>query len=296
MAIAILAVSGTLGGGFCHAQTIVASINGDPITDIDINERMKLLRVLRKPATREAAIESLFTDRLEIREAAKFGLRPGDSEASQEIIKAAQEMKIPPDALVGALQGAGVSPEHFKAHFGAGFAFTVLVQALNKGVEASEQQVRAELAKQGGKAAAGNEFTVRQIIFTIPNDASMASFNARVQETENLRARFVDCESGMALARAMPDVTVRSPLTKTEAELGESLVQILDKTPVGHLTPAQRSASGLEMIAVCGKAAAKDTSAVRAAISQKILAAHLAADAERRLKEMRAKAVVVNHQ
>lgn len=296
MTVALLAVSGTLGGGRCFAQTIVVSINGDPITDIDINERMKMLRVLRKPATREAAIESLFADRLKIREATKFGLRPGDSEASQQIIKVAQEMKMPPDALVAALQRAGVSQEHFKAHFGADFALIVLVQALNKGVEASEQQVRAELAKQGGKAAAGNEYTVRQIIFTVPNDASVASFNARVQETENLRARFVDCESGLALVRAMPDVTIRSPLTKTEAELGEGLVQLLDKTPVGRLTPAQRSTSGLEMIAVCGKAAAKDTSAVRAAISQKILAEHFASEAERRLKEMREKAVIVNHQ
>jgi peptidyl-prolyl cis-trans isomerase SurA len=296
MAVAFLAVSGTLGAGRCSAQTIVASINGDPITDIDINERMKMLRVLRKPASREAAIESLFADRLEIRETGKFGLHPGDAEVSQEIIKVAQEMKMPPDALVGALQQAGVSQEHFKAHFMADFAFTVLMQALNKGVEASEEQVRAELAKQGGNAAAGNEYTVRQIIFTLPTNTSVAGFNARVQETETLRARFVDCETGVALAREMPDVTVRAPLTKTEAELGEGLVQLLEKTPVGRLTPAQRSASGLEMIAVCGKAAAKDTSAVRAAISQKILAEHVAAHAKRRLKEMRAKAVIVNHQ
>jgi peptidyl-prolyl cis-trans isomerase SurA len=42
------------------AQAIIASINGDPITNIDIDERMKMLRVLHKPATREAAIESLY--------------------------------------------------------------------------------------------------------------------------------------------------------------------------------------------------------------------------------------------
>jgi len=46
---------------------------------------------------------------------------------------------------------------------------------------------------------------------------------------------------------------------------------------------------------VCAKGAAKDDSAVRTAISQKLLAAHIEADAERRLKELRARAVVVNH-
>ncbi len=65
------------GGGQGHAQAIVASINGDPITDIDIDQRMKLLRVLRKPATRDAAIESLFTDHLET-------AKPGNLASSQE--------------------------------------------------------------------------------------------------------------------------------------------------------------------------------------------------------------------
>lgn len=275
------------------AQAIVSSINGDPITDLDIAERMKMLKVLRKPATRDAAIESLYADRLEAREAAKFGVRPSDAEATQQIVNVALEMKVAPEALVGALQQAGVSRDHLNAHFSADYAFEVLVHALNKGVEASEEQVRAELAKQGGKAASGPEYTVRQVIFTVPNHATVAMLNERAQEAQQLRTRFVDCESGTALARELKDVTVRDPLRRSAVELSEGLRQLLDKTQVGHLTPPQRSASGLEMVAVCGKDTAKDTSAARAAIAQKILAAHIAADKQRRLKELRAKAVIV---
>src|ERR1700730_433995 len=69
-----------LAGGPPFTPEIVASINGDSITNIDIDERMKMLRVLRKPATRDTAIESLFTDRLEIHEAGKFGVDPRDSD------------------------------------------------------------------------------------------------------------------------------------------------------------------------------------------------------------------------
>lgn len=275
------------------AQTIVSSINGDPITDFDVAERIKMLKVLRKPATREAAIESLYADRLETREAAKFGVRPGDAEASQEIVTLAQEMKVAPEALVAALQQAGVGVDHFKAHFAAEYAFSVLVHAMNKGVEASEAQVRAELAKQGGKAASGPEYTVRQVIFTVPNTATVAMLNERAQEAEQLRARFVDCESGTALARELRDVTVRDPVKRSAVELNEGLRQMLEKTPVGRLTPPQRSLSGLELLAVCSKDTAKDTSAARAAIAQKILANHIAADKQRRLKELRAKAVIV---
>jgi len=274
VAVAAIATLMALAGSSAFAQEIVASINGDPITNIDIDERMKMLRVLRKTATRDAAIESLFTDRLEIREADKFGVDPKDSDISQQIVTVAQEMKLAPDALVEALQHAGV-------------------KAFNKGVEASEEQVRAELAKQGGKAASGTAYTVRQIIFAIPHATTVTTLTERAHEAEQLRARFTDCESGLPLARAINDVTVRDPLTKTAVEIGESLRQLLDKTPAGHLTPPQRSSEGLEMIAVCAKGTAKDDSAARAAISQKILAAHNAADGERRLKELRARAVIV---
>lgn len=277
------------------AQTIVASVNGDPVTNIDIDERMKMLRVLHKPASRDDAIESLFADRLERSEAAKFGVRPSDAEASQEVVRVAQEMKVQPEALVASLQQAGVSPDHFKAHFAADYGFGAIVQAMNKGVEASEQQVRAELAKQGGKAAAGTEYTVRQVIFTVQNNATVAMLNARGHEAEDLRSRFTDCESGVPLARSIADVTVRDPLKRTGAEISEALRQLLDKTPTGHLTPPQRSTSGIEMIAVCNKTDAKDTSAVRAAISQRLIAAHIAEDTKRRLKELRERAVVVKH-
>ncbi|MGB6324333.1 MAG: SurA N-terminal domain-containing protein [Methylocella sp.] len=293
VAVALIGAFVALAGGPAFAQEIVASINGDPITNIDIDERMKMLRVLRKPATRDAAIDSLFADRLEIDEAGKFSIYPKDSDISQQIVTVAQDMKLAPEALVEALQHAGVTPDHFKAHFRADLAFNVLVQALNKGVDASEEEVRAELAKEGGKAASGTEYTVRQIIFAIPRSATVAALTERAHEAEQLRARFTDCDSGVPLVRAMNDVTVRDPLTKTSVEIGERLRQLLDNTPAGHLTAPQRSSEGLEMIAVCAKGAAKDDSAARAAISKKILAAHIAADGERRLKELRARAVIV---
>jgi peptidyl-prolyl cis-trans isomerase SurA len=294
VAVAAIAAFMAPSGSPAVAQEIVASIDGDPITNIDIDERMKMLRVLRKPATRDAAIESLFTDRLEIHETDKFGIDPKDSDISQQIVKVAQDMKLAPAALVEALQHAGVTPDHFKAHFRADLAFNVLVQEFNKGVEASEEQVRAELAKQGGKAASGTAYTVRQIIFAIPHAATVADLTQRAREAEQLRARFTDCDSGLPLARAINDVTVRDSLTKTAVGISESLRQLLDKTPAGHITAPQRSTEGLEMIAVCAKGTAKDDSAARTAISQKILAAHVAADGERRLKDLRARAVIVH--
>jgi peptidyl-prolyl cis-trans isomerase SurA len=294
-AITFIAACLVPAGDLAVAQTIVASINGDPITNIDIDERMKMLRVLRKPATREVAIESLFSDRLKIREAGKYGISPQDGDLSPQVVSTAKEMNLPPEALIAALEHAGVTPDHFKAHFRAELAFGILVQALNKGVEASEAQVRDELAKQGGKAASGTEYTVRQVILAVPHSTTPATLTERTHDAERLREKFLSCESGIPIAEAMTDVTIRDPIVRTAVELNDRLRQLLDSTPTGHLTPPNRTTEGIEMVAVCKKGASKDDSAARAAIAQKLLAAHIAADAERRLKELRAKAVVAKY-
>ena len=65
------------------------------------------------------------------------------------------------------MQRAGVSTQHIKDHFGADFEFNLMVQAYNKGVDASETAIRAELAKDGGKSAAGVDYKLHQVIFTL---------------------------------------------------------------------------------------------------------------------------------
>jgi peptidyl-prolyl cis-trans isomerase SurA len=275
------------------AQAIIASVNGDPVTDLDLNQQMKLLGVLHKPADKQAALESLFIEHLKTREAVKYGVDPKDAEINQQIVISAQEMKIAPEALVAALQHSSVTPEHFKAYFKGEIAFTILVQALNKGVEASESEVRAELAKEGGKAAAGEDYSLRQIIFTLPNKLTPTIINERAHEAEQLRQRFTDCDTGVPIARTFNDVTVRDALTRSTRELSEGFRQILDKTPMGHLSAPQRSAAGLEMVALCSKKPSKDDTAVRNTISQKLLAAHIAEDSKRRIKELRDHAIIV---
>jgi peptidyl-prolyl cis-trans isomerase SurA len=276
-----------------HAQVIIATVNGDPITDIDLEERMKLLRVLHQPATHDAALESMIEDQLKLDETAKFKIKVSDAEIGQQISKVADQLKMAPQALFEAIQEAGIPESHFKDHFAADFQFNMLVQAYNKGVDASESQVRAELAREGGTAAAGIDYRVHQVIFTVLSTEKPADIEAKMKAAEQLRTRFTDCDSGLALARSMEDVAVQDEITRNSLQLSEGLKQLLDKTPAGHLTPPSRSSEGIEMIAVCSKDASTDDTALRNAISQKLLAAEIDADAVRRLKEMRSYAVVV---
>lgn len=277
-----------------RAQVIIATVNGDPITDIDVEARMKLLRVLRQPATHDAALESMIDDQLKLDETAEFKIKASDSEIGQQIGKDAAELKIAPQALLEELQSSGILDSNLKEYFAAEYQFLLLVQAYNKGVEASETQVRAELAKDGGKAAAGTDYKIRQIIFAVfSSTATAADIEGKMKAAQQLRTRFTDCDSGIPLAQGMDDVAVKEPLTRNSLQLSDTVKDLLDKTPVGHLTPPERTADGIEMIAVCGKGVSDDDSALRDAISQRLLQAEIEADAAKRLKEMRSEAIVV---
>lgn len=291
--IAILATLMFLPASHARAQAIIATVNDEPITDMDLEQRMKLLHVLQQPATRDAAMNSLIDDQVMLEETGKFKISASNAEIVQEISIVAGKLKMAPEALMGAMQSAGISESHIKDHFAAAYQFNLLVRAYMKGVDPSETQIRAELAREGGKSAAGIDYKVHQVIFAVFQSDSPALTEEKMKAAEQLRARFTDCDSGLAMARNTEDVAVKEEIIRNSLQLSEGLKQLLDKTPVGHLTPPQRTASGIEMIAVCSKNLSDDDTALRNAISEKLLAGEIEADAARRLKELRSYAVVV---
>ncbi len=274
------------------AQVIIATVNNNPITNIDLEQRMKMLRVLKQPATSEAAFESLVDDHVKEDDIKKYAVKPGDAEINNQILDVAKEMKVDPNNLVAELGRAGVSTDHYKAHFATDYAFDLITRAFNKGVEASEIEVRAELAKEGGKSAAGTEYSVRQIILPLPGNAPQATVEARSHLAEQIKTRFTDCATGVPMIQAMDEAVIKNPISRTSLQLGTGLKDVLDKTPMGHVTPPQRTATGIEMLALCSKGAAKDDTTAHDAIAQKLLNARYAKIEADRLKELRSYAVI----
>jgi peptidyl-prolyl cis-trans isomerase SurA len=274
------------------AQNVVVTVNDSPITNYDVAQRMKLLGVLRLPASQQAAVESLISDKLKLNETRKYGINPSEPEITNEAARDAGERKIPPQQLAAGLQRSGIDKQHWLEHWRAGLSWRVLVGALNKSVSVSEEEVRAEMAKKGNTVAA-QEYRIQQIIFVVPRDAGAAAYSARMSEANGLRNRFRDCASGIQLARALRDVAVQPPVSRRANALSDELVNILNKTPVGQLTAPSRGPTGIEMVALCGKTDAGSSTAASEAVRETLLTRKLQGDADRRLAELRKRAVIV---
>src|ERR1700676_1382819 len=67
-----------------HAQSVVVMVNGEPITNYDIEQRSKLtFLTTHKPANRQQVIDELIDEKVKIKEGKKFGVDPTASDIDQ---------------------------------------------------------------------------------------------------------------------------------------------------------------------------------------------------------------------
>ena len=273
-----------------YAQAVVAAVNDDPITNVDIDQHMKILKVLRKPSTKEAALESVIETRLKLMETAKYKLSAGNQDIGAALTVAGRPLKMDAPQLATALHGSGISDDQWQQKFKAEAAWMIFVRALNRALEVSENDVRNELAKDNKTRA--TEYTIRQVIMVVPASAGAAGLQAKMAQAQALRARFTDCDTGIELARGMTDTAVREPMTRSASALTPEIRQMLDQTAVGHLTTPTRGATGVELIAVCRKIDREDSSAAEN-VRNELLARKLQGASDSRYRDLRSKAIIV---
>jgi len=97
------------------------------------------------------------------------------------------------------------------------------------------------------------EYQMRPIVLIVPRGAAPAAAEIRRKEAEALRARVQTCDEATALFKSMQNAAIREPVSKTSADLPAPLREVLDKTPIGHLTAPEVTKQGIEMVALCGR-------------------------------------------
>ena len=102
---------------------------------------------------------------------------------------------------------------------------------------------------------------MRPILLVVPHGSS------RPPHTKPASAMPMRCghdspavNDGIPFARALPETAVRDPVNKSSTDLQQELRDILDKTEIGHLTPPEQTAEGIQMFAVCSKKESKSDS------------------------------------
>src|ERR1022692_4260627 len=277
------------------AQVVVVA-NGSPITAYDIEQRAKLLtESTHKTPTRQEVINDLIDDRLKIAKAKSYGFEVPDAEVDQAFANMAKNQHITPEQFSQFLGRAGVSPNTVKARIRAELTWTQLVRGrYSASLEIGESEISKALSERNDSQGdvAGYIYTLYPVIVLVPPGSSAAVMEAKRHEAENLRGRFVSCNEGLAFSRALRDVAVREPISRSSADLTPQLREVLGSIQVGHLTTPEPTAQGLQMFALCDKKESKTDSPLKREVRQELYSKRFEIESKRFLDEIRKSAMI----
>ncbi len=279
-----------------RAQQVVAFVNGQPITTLDVEHRSKFIQMsTKKVPPRKEVLDSLIDEILEVNEAKRFNLEVPDSEVDNSYSNVATRMGIDAQKLTQLLANGGASGDTLKRRLRAQIAWTNLVRGRYKAsLEIRDKDVEAQLQlhKPEEKKDIGYEYIMRPVVFIVPRGSADTAYEARKREAEALRVRFLTCNDGISFARALPDVAVRDQVSKYSADLAQQLRDILDGTAIGHLTPPETTAEGVQMFAVCDKKETKSDTPGMKEIRDQMFQQKFGAQAKRYLDSLRRQAMI----
>jgi peptidyl-prolyl cis-trans isomerase SurA len=239
-------------------EEVVVLVDGEPITSLDIQQRAKFIELsTHKAPTRQEAIDSLIDQMLEIREAKRYDIAPGDSDVNTAFNNVASNMGVDAQKLTQMLTHDGTSAETLKLQLKAQIAWSSLVRGRYKAsLEVPQSDIEAQLELHKSDATNGQvgyEYIMRPVILVVPRGSPDAAYEARKRDADALRVRFQNCTDGVPFAQQLSEAAVRDPVSKSSTDLPQQLSDILNSTEVGHLTPPEQTDEGIQMFAVCSK-------------------------------------------
>jgi peptidyl-prolyl cis-trans isomerase SurA len=280
-----------------QAQSVAVMVNGDPITTYDIEQRSKLIFLTtHKSADRQQVVNELIEEKLKIKEAKRFGVDPTGSDVDQSYAAMSGRMRISPEQLTKSLEGQGIRADTLKARLKADMVWTSLVRGRYKeSLQVGEKDVAAAVRGGGGEEkqqADAFEYKMQPIVLIVPRGSAPAAIEARQKEAEGLRNRVQTCAEANALFKSMPNAAIRDIVSKTSADIPPVLRELLDKTPVGHLTAPEVTKQGVEMVALCGRNPTTLDTPKKKEIREKMYAEKYEAKSKWYLQEIRKAAMI----
>lgn len=278
-----------------HAQTVVVMVNGEPITNYDIEQRTKLTFLSsHKHPSRQEVINELIDEKVKIKEGKKFGVDPSSSDIEQSFASMSSRMRITPEQLTKSLESQGIRADTLKARIKAEMVWTSLVRGRYKErLQVGEKDVAAAAKQSGEKTDVDAfEYQMQPIVLVVPRGSAPGAIESRRKEAETLRERVQSCEEANNYFKSMQNAAIREMVTKTSADLPQPLREVLDKTPIGHLTAPEVTKQGVEMVALCGRKPTTIDSPKKKEIREKMYVQKYEATSKSYLQEVRKSAMI----
>lgn len=160
-----------------------------------------------------------------------------------------------------------------------------------------EKDVNAAAMESGEKTETeAFEYRLQPIVLIVPRGSAPTVIEARRKEADALRERVQSCEEANSYFKSMQNAAIREIVTKTSADIPGPLREVLDKTPIGHLTAPEITKQGVEMVALCGRKPTTIDSPKKREIRDKMFQQKYEAKSKAYLQDVRRAAMIENRE
>lgn len=288
----VLAVLFVFPAGSAFAITIVATVNGVPITSYDVEQRVALQQISGQTPSNSSATTELIDELVQLGESIRLGVNVPQAQIDAAFASIAGQVDMSISQFNDALRQSGIEPESLKRRLQAQIAWSILMQnrlQTNPGVR--QDDITAALLAQGRQTEMVREYRLQQIIFVAPADASAAVINQRRSEAEAFRQRFGGCDTALAQASALRGVVVVD-IGRNADRLNSAQRDALETTQAGRTTRPERTSQGVEIIAVCSVTQVAGNEVARTDIANQLILERGEQIGEDYLAELRARAII----
>jgi peptidyl-prolyl cis-trans isomerase SurA len=252
-------------------QGVVATVNDVPITTLDIDQNLQLMKILGEnpevPDSRKAALRTMIDEIIKIAEAKKYKVNASDKEIDAQIERVAKSLKTDSVGLQTLLKKYGISLSLLKQRVAAQIAFSRIL--------AGKYQVKisvdpAEVDKKFADIKSGLEekvntimndprmkpmqiYTILEIDLPVENASDPMLLQARAVEASQLIQRFKGCETARAAASGIFNVKIGKKIEAVAAKIPKPMKQALDNVGPGKAMGPARGPNGIQIIGFCGK-------------------------------------------
>lgn len=287
--ILALMAFGLISGGVvtpAQAQNVLATVNSAPITNFDVAQRIRIAGLTeRRRLDNRTALQELIDDQVKLIEARRIGYRVTDEGVDQEFMRLARSNRQTESEFNETLRRSGIEPSALRNKMRASTAWQVLLRdQARRGTQVTNEEIEKALAERRKTQKEIVDYELQNVIFVVGSGQSPGE---RERAANAARGRFTGCDAGMESFRELKDVAVRAPTVRSTEGMPEPLIKLLEKTPVGRMTPPFRTEQGIEMVAVCGKKSRDGTSSLRGDVAAELAEKKIMANSQGYLAELR---------
>jgi peptidyl-prolyl cis-trans isomerase SurA len=269
-----------------EAATAVVTVNGQPITDVQVAQRLALFKIEGKNK-RADAVNELINEALQVQEATRLGFTVSESDIDSAFLDVARQIKVSATNLQKILTDNGVPLSTLRDRLKANLAWSkVTQQVVSNRVQVSEADIDAE-AKKKLTAANSFDYILKEVLFIGGNPS------ARTAQANKYKKAFTGCDSAVQLSLNYTDAAVRDIGRRHATQFPDALAQELSKLNVGGITKPRVVEGGVSMLAVCAKETSEDTTYIANDIRNETGGKGMQAEADKFLAELKAKAQIV---